>query len=228
MHLYLLSFYSSIMTFLNSVCILPLAPLSFSMVPLKCVLDFKIEYATEGWNNLIYIKEGNQAFFISGTSVLQIASNTLLEFNNNFNNKLHFWYTEFKALIQFYEKKKKTVPFTGFVVVQSLSRGCLFATLWTIVCQAPLCSSGRNTGVGCHFLLQGILLAGRFFDHWAIREAFTGFTLCKKRLENSLSVVSCKVWATQYILIHWTHNYCKITHKIFLTLSGIAYLEHKR
>ena len=111
MHLYLLSFYSSIMTFLNSVCILPLAPLSFSMVPLKCVLDFKIEYATEGWNNLIYIKEGNQAFFISGTSVLQIASNTLLEFNNNFNNKLHFWYTEFKALIQFYEKKKKDSPF---------------------------------------------------------------------------------------------------------------------
>ena len=34
----------------------------------------------------------------------------------------------------------------------------LFLTLWTVACQAPLslgCSS-KNTGVGCHFLLQGI------------------------------------------------------------------------
>ena len=33
-----------------------------------------------------------------------------------------------------------------------------FATPWTIACQAPLSmdSPGKNTGVGCHFLLQGI------------------------------------------------------------------------
>ena len=32
-------------------------------------------------------------------------------------------------------------------------------TLWTVVCQAPLSwdSPGKNTGVRCHFLLQGIL-----------------------------------------------------------------------
>ena len=31
-------------------------------------------------------------------------------------------------------------------------------TLWTVACQAPLswASPGKNTGVGCHFLLQGI------------------------------------------------------------------------
>ena len=34
----------------------------------------------------------------------------------------------------------------------------LFATLWIIAPQAPLSmgSPGKNTGVGCHFLLQGI------------------------------------------------------------------------
>ena len=37
----------------------------------------------------------------------------------------------------------------------------LFVTLWTVACQVPLCpwdSPGKNTGVGCHFLLQGIFL----------------------------------------------------------------------
>ena len=34
----------------------------------------------------------------------------------------------------------------------------LFAPPWTIACQAPLSMDfpGRNTGVGSHFLLQGI------------------------------------------------------------------------
>ena len=37
----------------------------------------------------------------------------------------------------------------------------LFATQWTVACQAPLSMefSRKNTGVGCHALLQGILLA---------------------------------------------------------------------
>ena len=36
----------------------------------------------------------------------------------------------------------------------------LFATLWTVACQAhcPWDSPGKNTGVGWHFLLQGIFL----------------------------------------------------------------------
>ena len=32
----------------------------------------------------------------------------------------------------------------------------LFATLWTVARQAP--PPGKNTGVGCHFLLQGVFL----------------------------------------------------------------------
>ena len=43
---------------------------------------------------------------------------------------------------------------------QSLSRVWLFVTPWTVAHQAPLSmdSPGKNTGVGCHALLQGILL----------------------------------------------------------------------
>ena len=39
------------------------------------------------------------------------------------------------------------------------------ATPWTIACRAPLFMDflGKNTGVGCPFLLQGIILAGRLF-----------------------------------------------------------------
>ena len=41
---------------------------------------------------------------------------------------------------------------------QSFSHAWLFVTLWTITRQAPLSMEfpGKNTGVGCHFLLQRI------------------------------------------------------------------------
>ena len=42
------------------------------------------------------------------------------------------------------------------------SHAWLLVTLWTIACQALLSmglkNPGKNTGVGCHFLLQGIFL----------------------------------------------------------------------
>ena len=45
-------------------------------------------------------------------------------------------------------------------VIQQVSHVRLFATLWTIARQAPLSmgSPGKNTGVSCHALLQGIFL----------------------------------------------------------------------
>ena len=48
----------------------------------------------------------------------------------------------------------------------------LCATLWTVARQAPLASPGKNTGVGCQFLLQGIFptlgsnLRLLYFLHW--------------------------------------------------------------
>ena len=43
--------------------------------------------------------------------------------------------------------------------VQLLSHVQLFATPWTVAHQAPLSMGlpSKNTGVGCHFLLQGII-----------------------------------------------------------------------
>ena len=39
----------------------------------------------------------------------------------------------------------------------------LIETLWTVACQAPLSLDfpGKNIGMGCHFLLQGIFLTHR-------------------------------------------------------------------
>ena len=44
------------------------------------------------------------------------------------------------------------------VRAQSLSRVRFCATMWTVACQDPLSMyfPGKNTRVGCHFLLQGI------------------------------------------------------------------------
>ena len=76
---------------------------------------------------------------------------------------------------------------TVHVYVLSLfSHVWLFATLWTVACQDPWDFPGKNTGVGCHALLQGNLsdpgiepvslmspaLEGRFFTtEPATREA---------------------------------------------------------
>ena len=38
----------------------------------------------------------------------------------------------------------------------SVTKSCLTAIPWMVACQAPWDSSGKNTGVGCHILLQGI------------------------------------------------------------------------
>ena len=70
--------------------------------------------------------------------------------------------------------------------MKSLSCVWLFATLWT-VCSPPGSSvhgilQAKNTGVCCHFLLQGSSrprdqtqvsrIAGRRFNLWATREAY--------------------------------------------------------
>ena len=72
-------------------------------------------------------------------------------------------------------------------VLSHVSHVELFVTLWTVPLQAPCPgdSPGKNTGVGCHFLLQGDLpnpgsepvslmspaLAGKFFTASATWEA---------------------------------------------------------
>ena len=68
------------------------------------------------------------------------------------------------------------------VKVKSFSRVRIFATPWTPTrLLPPWDSSGKSTGVGCHFLLRGIFptqglnpvspIPGRSFNLWATREA---------------------------------------------------------
>ena len=51
----------------------------------------------------------------------------------------------------------------GVCMLSCLSCVWLLATPWSVACQAPLSMefSGKNTGVGCHSLLQGIFLTQR-------------------------------------------------------------------
>ena len=53
-----------------------------------------------------------------------------------------------------------------WLCAQSLSRIWFFATLWTVTHQAlcPWDFPGKNTGVGCHFLLQRYLTLSRYIS----------------------------------------------------------------
>ena len=61
-------------------------------------------------------------------------------------------------------------------VLSGFSRVCLFTTLWTVTCQAPLSKgfSGKNTGVGCHALLQGIFLTQGLSPHLFTSSSLAG------------------------------------------------------
>ena len=79
-------------------------------------------------------------------------------------------------------------------VLSHFSHAQLFVTLWTVAHRllCPRDSSGKNTGVGCHALLQGIFLsqgsnvgllhlpalAGRFFTTGATWEALYNLSPC--------------------------------------------------
>ena len=61
------------------------------------------------------------------------------------------------------------------VKVKSLSHVRLFATPWTVAYKALLSMefSGKSTGVGCHFLLQGI---------FPTQESHPGLPHCRQTL----------------------------------------------
>ena len=52
-------------------------------------------------------------------------------------------------------KIPKVLPILGFLVVVQLPSH-VFATPWTVTCQAPQSFPGKNSGMGCHFLLHVI------------------------------------------------------------------------
>ena len=64
---------------------------------------------------------------------------------------------------------------------QLLSRVWLFVTPWTVAC--PWDFPGKNTGVGCHFLLQGIFLTQelKMFVHAkTYTDTYSG-SICKRQ-----------------------------------------------
>ena len=85
--------------------------------------------------------------------------------------------------------------------------------------------SGKNTGVGCHFLFQGIswsrdrtrvscisCIAAGFFTHWAIRDAFPNFPDQVKSLYssaylpflalNAVIIIHRFVWLFDHLCLH--------------------------
>ena len=81
-------------------------------------------------------------------------------------------------IISFYVMCLQQWPTHGnFLHVRS---ACMLSRVWTARLLCPWDSPGKNTGVGCHFLLQGYsqpkirtwvsCIVGRFFTVWATRE----------------------------------------------------------
>ena len=70
----------------------------------------------------------------------------------------------------------------------------LYATLWTVACQAPLSmnSSGKNAGLGCHALLQGLFSTKNWtcisYDCCIGREVLPLTPHCKPLYTHSSSV----------------------------------------
>ena len=61
------------------------------------------------------------------------------------------------------------------VCVCSVAQSCLFATLWTVILRllCPWDFPGKNTGMSCHFILQGIF-PGKVKPRTPASPAFAG------------------------------------------------------
>ena len=73
--------------------------------------------------------------------------------------KIRSHYHWIQALVQRHMVQFLLISFA--CMLSHFSRVQFFAALWTVACQASLStgdSPGKNTGVGCHALLQGIFL----------------------------------------------------------------------
>ena len=79
----------------------------------------------------------------------------------------------------------------GASVPSCFSPVLLFVTLWTVAHQllCPWDSPGKNTGVGCHFLLQGIVLT---------QGSNVGLLHCRQSLDYLLSHQGLQYWSAEW------------------------------
>ena len=127
---------------------------------------------------------------------------------------------------------------------QVLSCVQLFATPWTVAREAPLSMGffpGKNTGVGCHFLLQGIFLnqgsnlgllhllrwqAGRFFTTnyiyiWAILKYSSEIFMFKVILNFSLEK------STLREMVWWLYALLCRSQSLFETFGAVFILQFR-
>ena len=92
--------------------------------------------------------------------------------------------------------------------VKSFSRVWLFATPCTIVCQAlsPWDFPGKNTGVGCHFLLQGNFLTqglkpGLLHYRQTLNQLHGGGS--EHQVMTMFQTFSCRLWENKWRPTKW-------------------------
>ena len=86
---------------------------------------------------------------------------------------------------------------------------------------------GKNTGVGCHFLLQGIFPAQgsnphlsrllhcrRILSHWVTRELVLAATI--RKLERVKSIINCNNSYVMIYNIYWTLKHVSVTVSIII------------
>ena len=79
---------------------------------------------------------------------------------------------------------------------QSLSHVWFFAIPWTVACQAPWNSPGKNTGVGCHFLFQlGSITTSKTNGGDGIPAEI--FKILKDDVVKMLHSICQQIWKTQ-------------------------------
>ena len=90
---------------------------------------------------------------------------------------------------------------TRILVLSRFSRVRLFSILWTIATRllCPWDSPGKNTGAGCHFLLQGIFLTQGSNLHLLHLLHWQADSLPLAPTDAN----SCYKWVPQLVLVHF-------------------------
>ena len=88
-------------------------------------------------------------------------------------------------------------------VCSVISHVQIFVTPWTVACQTPLSTNfpGKNTGLVCHFLLQGIFLTQELNPHlldWQASHQGNPKSRSSSNYSNNPGVRCSEVWPPYY------------------------------